>query len=88
MKKYFNVELIICYLDHTWTTDYAVVPCPDDVLDFDETEFSELAKAQWSKEEEIRQLQSISLQPTITYIGVYSVNWDELVDETGEPIDG
>jgi hypothetical protein len=87
LKKFYNVEIIICYLDHTWTTDYVSVPCPDDVLDFDEAEFKELAIAQWSREEEARLLQCTGLQPTVTYMGIYNVNWDEIIDEHGEPYD-
>ena len=85
MKKFLNIEIIICFLDHTWNTDYVTLPYPDGGEEIDDTRFK--AIQQWGIEEQEKAEQRGSVGPTVTYVGVYNYNWDEPVDENGDLID-
>ncbi len=86
-KKFLNVEVIICYIGHNWVTDYVLIPYPEN----NETEYETKDRAihKWLEEEsdraKNRPLDEIA--PIVTYVGIYSYNMDEPVDENGDFID-
>jgi hypothetical protein len=79
--KFLAVEIIVCYLDHTWDTTYVYIPYP-------ESNDSELKVKDDAVKHYIdnRDKRLIDMG-TETYIGVYNVDWDEPVDENGDFID-
>ncbi len=87
MKKFLNVEMIICRLDHTWFNDYVLIPYPEDGELLTDTKFTAIQK--WTLEEAARngKRPADEIIPTVSYVGIYNINWDEPVDENGEPID-
>ena len=82
MAKFLLVEIIICFLDHTWTTDYVQIPYPNDGCSGED--LKSMAIQQWEKEEEEKEKQRPSTGASISYVGIYNVNWDEPVDENGD----
>lgn len=87
--KYLSVEVIICYMDHTWNTDYVYIPYPEQ--DASSQELTDLVIGQWEKEEVAAAEQRGSIGPMVAHVGLYNVNWDEPVDKDGngweEPVD-
>lgn len=83
LKKFLNVEVIICFLDHTWTTDYIQIPYPNDGCS--EEDVKSIVLQKWQTEEDLKIDQRGSVGSTVTHVGLYNVNWDEPVDEHGEP---
>ena len=84
VKKFINVELIICYFDNTWNTDYVLMESFEEAV-YDD--FHQIAIDKWSKEQDARLSQCTGLEPSIVHIGVYNINWDEFFNEKGDPID-
>jgi hypothetical protein len=87
MKKFLNVEIIVCLADNTWYTDYVLIPYPDGGEMLDDTKFKAIQK--WTLEETVKndKRPESEIIPTVGYIGVYNINWDEPVDENGDFID-
>ena len=79
--KFLAVEIIICYLNNTWNTEYVYVPYPEAGEMLQETK--DKATTEWEKMNDKRLLDF----GTRTYIGVYNINWDEPVDKDGNPLD-
>ena len=81
--KFLSVEMIIAYIDSTWTTDYVEIPYPEAGELLDET--IQKAKTKFAEEEEIKAEQRGSVGPSIAYVGIYNINWDEPLDKDGNP---
>jgi len=87
MKKFLNVEMIICLVGGTWYNDYVLIPYPEAGEMIDETKFKAKQKWQQDETEKNNKLPKGEIIPIVTYIGVYSYNMDEPVDENGDFID-
>jgi len=82
--KFLSVEIIICYMDHTWDTDYVYIPFPDsDTMESQDQEILTECIKRWEEQEEAVVDQRGSIGPIVAHYGLYNVNWDEPVDKDG-----
>lgn len=86
MDKFLTVELMICWMDNTWTTDYVWIPYPTD--DEKPEEILTEAIKLWEAAEEAVIDQRGSVGPVVAKICLYNVNWDEPTDKDGNRIEG
>ena len=78
-KKFYTIELMLCWLDHSWTTDYETVPFEEG--DTEETLFKKAEKLYLARP------CLLNADVTVTHVGLYNMNWDEPVDENGDMIE-
>lgn len=87
-EKFLCVELMICYTDNTWNTDYIYIPYPEDEEGQQDDELLTKCTKLWEEKEEAVAGQRSSISPPVAHIALYNVNWDEPVDKDGERTEG
>ena len=85
MKKFLAVEILICYFEHTWNTDYVYIPYPEAGEMLNETKDRAIEAYKKELEEQLGKVGTFGCN--VAYLGIYNINWDEPVDENGDPID-
>lgn len=87
MDKFLTVELMICWMDYTWSNDYVWIPYPEDEVGQQDEEVLTAAIKLWEEKEEAVIDQRGSVGPVVAKICLYNVNWDEPVDKDGNFIE-